>query len=312
MHIILAGPGALGCLLASILIKGNRNGADTISLLDYNKDRAARVSTNGIVYQKDNNELYYGIKVYSEPRQIDHADVLFLCVKSYDVKETLRFCAPLLSADTLLIYMQNGMAHLKHDAYSGKAAPLFGTTTEGATRLGPGYVRHAGIGDTYFGFLHPQKKRPHSLLKTVINRLTAGGMEVHLSESIYRRLWAKLFINVGINALTAIHDCKNGALLTIPKARQQMAGAIAEAEEVARAEGVTISDPLQSTIDVCRSTSENISSMLQDIRQKRKTEIDAINGAIIEMAAQHHIATPVNTLLLNQVKELHSKVSASF
>ena len=304
MHILLAGPGALGCLLASILIKGNKDGADTISLLDYNKDRAARINENGIIYQKDTIKANYAIKVYSEPRQINHVDVLFLCVKSYDVEETLRFCAPLLSVGTLLIYMQNGMAHLKYDTSSGKATPLFGTTTEGATRLGPGHVRHAGIGNTYFGFLQPQQQRPNSLLKAIIKRLTASGMEVSHSETIYRRLWAKLFINVGINALTAIHNCKNGALLTIPQAREQMAEAIAEAIEVARAEGIAISNPLQDTIKVCQATTENVSSMLQDIRQKRKTEIDAINGAIVEMAEQHGIATPVNTYLLNRVKEL--------
>lgn len=307
MHIVLAGPGALGCLLASMLTKGNKGGVDTISLLDYNRDRATRISEHGVVYQKDDTKTNYDINVYSDPFQIGHVDVLFLCVKSYDVRETLQFCNPLLGADTLLVFMQNGMAHLRHEIYSGKATQAFGTTTEGATRLGPGYVRHAGVGSTYLGFLEPKKQKYKEILQAVVDRLTAGGMEVYRSETILRRLWAKLFINVGINALTAIHDCTNGELLTIPEARAQMKEAITEAEEVARVEGVSISNPLQNTVDVCKATTENISSMLQDVRQMRKTEIDAINGAIVQMAQLHRIATPVNSLLISRVKELLSQ-----
>ncbi len=306
MQIVVVGPGALGCLFASILLKGNTESGDSITILDYHEDRANLVSKNGIFYQQGQTTTNYSARVVSDPSLLGIVDAIFLCVKSYDVENTLTFCAPLLGENTLLIFMQNGMAHLQHSASLDTALPLFGTTTEGATYLGPGSVRHAGEGTTYLGFLQPQLDRHNISLKKVISRLTAGGLEISGSTSIYSRLWAKLFINVGINSLTAIYNCKNGELLNIPKAKELMAQAIAEAQEVARAEGVTISNPLKKTLQICRSTADNVSSMLQDVRQQRKTEIDAINGAITQMASKYNIATPVNSFLVDRVKEIEN------
>lgn len=304
MHIVLAGPGALGCLLASILISGNSNGANSISILDYHKNRATQISTNGILYEAGQNQINHSIKAFSNPEQLGMVDAVFLCVKSYDIEESLQFCSPLLEEHTLLIFMQNGMAHLERDVYASKAIPLLGTTTEGATSLGAGHVRHAGIGTTYLGFLEPQQEKYVTLLQAIIDLLQIGGMEVHHSQSIHHRLWAKLIINVGINALTAIHNCSNGKLLTIPEAKEIMTQAVAEAQQVAYAEGITISNPLQKTSDVCQATAENISSMLQDVHQNKITEIEAINGAVTQMAAKYNIATPVNDMLVRRVKEI--------
>ncbi len=304
MNIVLVGPGALGCLFASTLIKGNINNINTISLLDHNSDRAGQITSKGLLYQEGLNSINYAVNAFSNPAEIGRVDAVFLCVKSYDVEKALNFCSPLLQENTLLIYMQNGMSHLAQNVSSSKVIQSFCTTTEGATCLGHGHVRHAGVGSTFFGFLQPQMDEHSSLLQEIIDLLKAGGMNVSNSKDIYRRLWAKLFINVGINALTAIHNCKNGDLLNIPKAQETMTQAIAEAQQVANAEGVEISKPLEKTIDVCRATAENISSMLQDVRQKKKTEIDAINGAIVKMAAIHNIATPVNSLLVKLVKEI--------
>jgi 2-dehydropantoate 2-reductase len=103
---------------------------------------------------------------------------------------------------------------------------------------------------------------------------------------------------VGVNALTAIYDCPNGKLLALPKAREMMRLAVLEAAAVAEACGVKISpDPVGRTLAVCRATAGNISSMLQDVRQGRGTEIEAINGEIVRLAATFNIPAPVNKRL---------------
>ncbi len=304
MHIVLVGPGALGCLFTSTLIKGNSGNINTISLLDHNSNRAEQITAKGLLYQKGSDAINFAVNAFSNPAEIGKVDAIFLCVKSYDVEKTLKFCSPLLQENTLLNYMQNGMSHLAQNLNFSRVIQSFCTTTVRATCLSHGHVRHAGVGATFFGFLQPQLEVHNTLLLMIIELLKAGGMNVSYSKNIYRRLWAKLFINVGINALTVIHDCKNGDLLNIPKAQETMAQAIAEAQQVAKVAGVEISKPHEKTIEVCRATAENISSMLQDIRHKKKTEIDAINGAIVKMAAMHNIATPVNSLLFKLVKEI--------
>ena len=84
-----------------------------------------------------------------------------------------------------------------------------------------------------------------------------------------------------------------------------MEAAVLEGQEVAAKIGISLTaDPLQVTREVCRATAANISSMLQDVRAKRPTEIDAINGALLLRGAEFGIPMPVNEELVRQVKEI--------
>ncbi len=305
MHALIIGPGAMGCLVASILQRGNA-GTDTITLLDYNQERAKKINNRGLTYNHQNGQDVLKIKVYSNPLDVEHADVIFLCVKSYDVEECLRFSASLFNPDSLLIFLQNGISHLKFQGEISNIAVAFGTTTEGATNQGIGDIRHAGSGHTYLGFLQDESSHHRNALQQATAWLCSGGMQTKISNAILHQIWAKLFINVGINALSVIYDCKNGDLLKLPEAMDQMRGAINEAIEIANCENIPIDNPMQKTISVCHATAENISSMLQDIRKGRKTEIDAINGALVVLAHKHGIPAPINSQLVAKVKEIEN------
>lgn len=306
MHYVLVGPGALGCLLASTAAKGIKGG-DKFTILDYNSERSVYISRNGVLYQEGDNETSYPVNAVSDPLLLGHVDVILLCVKSYDIKSCLDICVPILGDKTLLIFMQNGISHLACENALHGATAAYGTTTEGATILGPGHVRHAGRGDTHLGFLSSHSNHFHSLLSQTHELFNRGGMKTALTTTILTKLWGKLFVNVGINALTATLDCKNGELLHLTGAKTRMHTAILEAIEVARAKDIDIlGDPIEAAESVCQKTAGNVSSMLQDIRKKRRTEIGAINGAIVAFGKEHGIETPENTLLMNQVKGLEN------
>ncbi len=118
-------------------------------------------------------------------------------------------------------------------------------------------------------------------------------------------IWAKLFVNVGINALSAIHLCPNGQLLESDSVKQLMEKAVREAELIARAKEIQVEgDPVAETFKVCALTAQNISSMHQDVLQKRPTEIDAINGAIVNEGERMGIATPVNAELVREIRQI--------
>lgn len=309
MHYLLVGPGALGSLLYSLISSGSPEG-DRFTILDYNKDRAEFLAERGIVYHKDDSTRRVVADVISDPGQLNecnHVDVVLLCVKSYDVKNSLQYCDPILSDRTLLLFMQNGIAHLDLPDCPYRAAAAYGTTTEGATLLRPGHVRHAGSGETFIGFLTEPNDHFRNLLAKTRDVFLAGGLRVQLTDDILTRIWAKLFINVGINALTATLDCKNGELLDLSGVPERMKRAVEEAVQVAETKNIPVlKDPYLITRDVCKKTAANISSMLQDIHRKRRTEIDAINGAIVELGKELGIKTPENELLRKQVKELES------
>ncbi len=306
MHFLLVGPGALGCLLSSVVSKGMTD-TDRLTILDYNGERANHLNKNGINYHLDEQLINVPVRVASDPHLLDAVDVVLLCVKSYDVLNSLEFCKPILSKKVLLIFMQNGISHLELQEHLCRATAAFGTTTEGATLLSAGQVRHAGSGVTYLGFLETPEDQAAALLQKTCDVFSAGGLEVHLTDNILGRLWAKLFVNAGINALTAILDCNNGDLLTLPGIEKRMKAAIEESRQLAEINNIPVMDePYEATRQVCRKTAKNVSSMLQDVRKKRRTEIDAINGAIVVLGKKFGIDTPENSLLCTQVKKLEA------
>jgi 2-dehydropantoate 2-reductase len=308
MRFVIVGPGALGCLLGAKLAEAVTRTDDILWILDHDPKRADLIQRKGILYEKFDRQKRYPVKACADPEVIGRADVIFLCVKSYALESTLQFCRPLLQPRTLLIFMQNGIGHIDLGNQVGEAAAAFGCTSEGATSLGPGHTRHAGDGATFLGFLDPPDEFFRALLGKTVSVLQAGSLSVSASENIRTRLWAKLFVNAGINALTAIHDCMNGELLTIAGAGEEMREAVREAEQVAIAKGIPIeNDPYQATVAVCKATARNISSMRQDVLKKRPTEIDAINGAVVKEALPFKIATPVNDSLVGRIKEIENK-----
>ncbi|MDZ7640541.1 MAG: 2-dehydropantoate 2-reductase [Desulfurivibrio sp.] len=214
-----------------------------------------------------------------------------------------RAATPALGPAALLLGLQNGISQLSTFATHAPAGSwACGVSTEGATLLEAGHVRPAGTGLTTLGFAAPPAPQLEPRLAAAAELLNRSGCRCRLSPDIRHELWRKLVINAGINALTVIHDCPNGQLLTIPAARRSMAAAVREAAAVAAAHGIILEeDPVASTEEVCRRTAANISSTLQDSRRGRESELDAINGEIVRQGRRYQVPTPINEQLLAAV-----------
>ena len=305
MRFVIVGPGALGCLLAARLAPAVSVAGDDLLILDHDRERAELIDSRGIIYEQFEDPKCIRVAACADPQRISGADCLFLCVKSYDLPSALKLCLPLCMTETLVIFMQNGIAHLEFGGHVGSATAAYGCTSEGATLLGPGHVRHAGAGMTSLGFLDNCGGKIAAVLAHAVLQLQAAGLAAQVSNAIRTRLWAKLFVNVGINALTAIHNCRNGDLLTLPEAAVEMKAAVEEAQRVALAAGIPIEvDPYQATVDVCRATAINISSMRQDVLKHKRTEIDAINAAVVRQAELFGIVAQVNESLVRRIRAI--------
>ena len=175
-------------------------------------------------------------------------------------------------------------------------------TSQGATFLGPGRIRHAGKGPTHIAMADGSHRR----LVAFATALAQAGFETHVEADVAGLVWSKLVINVGINALTALTGRQNGRLLDLEETRSLMADLVAEAVAVAKARGVTLTyaDPLATVYDVAKKTGANRSSMLQDFDRGRETEIDFMNGAIVREAAELGIPVPVNAAVTRLVKAI--------
>jgi 2-dehydropantoate 2-reductase len=179
-----------------------------------------------------------------------------------------------------------------------------GTTGHGATLLGPGHIRHAGVGDTVIGELDSASNGgAGGRIEALAALFNEAKLTARVSANVVGLIWTKLIVNIGINALTAVTGLRNGRLAELPETMELMKAAVGEACAVAEAKGIRLEaeDPLEHTVQIARRTAANRSSMLQDVTAKRATEVSVINGAIVEEGKKLGIPTPVNAVLTNLV-----------
>lgn len=298
MKIVVIGPGALGCLFSSCLAA---NGGQ-VTLVDHNARRAAALA-NRLTLVRAAGESVVTLPITADHDCLRVADLVLISVKSAEVAEVLTVVRRKIPADCLSVGLQNGIGHL-HLFQDSRAGLVPGVTAQGATLIEPGVVRHGGNGATALGFLQPQvvPARLHDKLGRVAHLLSAAGIATEVVDNIETRLWQKLLVNAGINGLTVLYDCANGQLLEIDEARARLVALVEEGAHIARCKGIDVGiDPVGHVLDVCRATADNISSMLQDARRGRTTEIMAINGALQTEAAKLSMPAPQNALLVQQV-----------
>jgi 2-dehydropantoate 2-reductase len=123
-----------------------------------------------------------------------------------------------------------------------------------------------------------------------------AGFVVKVLDNVQSLVWGKLVASSAINPLTALLQVKNGELLENPPARELMGELARETAAVAKMLGVILpfADPVRAVENVAQRTAENLSSMLQDILRGAPTEIDAINGAVVQIAEKKNLHVPVN------------------
>lgn len=304
MRVVIVGPGALGCLLATALCRTSGD----IWVLDHDSQRAALLQHSGLTLEHGDRLEHFSVQVATDARQIGPVALVLLCVKSPALGQTLPSLLPLCTQNTLLLAWQNGIGHLPILMEAELPCPVaLAVTSLGAHLVGPGRVRFGGDGATSLGFLGEASPGARLALEGAAELFRRAGLEARVEGDILSQVWNKLLVNVGINALTAIYNCENGALLENGEALESMRSAVLEAASIAQAKGIAIApEPVARTIAVCQATAGNISSMLQDVRSKRQTEIEAINGAVLEEAKRLGIPAPVNAELFNAVKSLEN------
>ncbi|WP_298819976.1 ketopantoate reductase family protein [Chloroflexus sp.] len=299
MKIAIIGAGALGSVIGFHLA----NAAEVV-LIDQWAEHVAAINARGLRCTRDNEIFTRNIPAVSDPTSIDSIEVALIAVKAAQTAWAAEVAAHLLPADGVAYTLQNGLGNdevlrLRLGAHRvGQAV-----TTLGATLIGPGHARMAGLGPTTFGAapsLH--------IAYTLADHFRIAGLPASVSTDLNSLVWGKLIVNVGINALTALLRVPNGALANIPAASKLVQRAVEEAVAVARAAGITLAlaDPVAETLAVAQTTAANYSSMLQDILRGAPTEIDTINGAIVREGQRVGVPTPFNEILCDLVKALEA------
>lgn len=298
MKIAIIGAGAMGSLYGGYLAKAGNQ----VYLLDVWQEHVDAVNQNGLVIQEGEEQVVVYPRGVRDQKEIGSSDLVIVFVKSIHTGSAIKDNLGLVGEHTLLLTLQNGYGNAEAiAAFVDPDKIIVGTTAQGATLLGPGVIKHAGKGSTHIGKYQEGKDSQVDELAEV---LRLAGFETEVSGRAMEMIWAKLFINVGINALTALLNVKNGQLLDCKETLALMKMAVDEAVTVANAAGMAFNAEkvLTDVKKIAEATAENRSSMLQDVSQDRKTEIDMINGAIVKQGRLHSIETPVNETLTRLIK----------
>ncbi|WBX79978.1 2-dehydropantoate 2-reductase [Virgibacillus salarius] len=157
-------------------------------------------------------------------------------------------------------------------------------------------------GSTFIGSTVPEKHK--QLLEQIASLFSAGGIKTHVSENVQSVIWSKLIVNVAYNGLTAVTRLTNGEAIRTDEGKELVAKLVTEAVQIAERKGILLlyDDPINECIRLgIEEIGKNTSSMLTDVLNKRKTEVEVINGAIVKEGKKHNMATPYNEMILKLV-----------
>lgn len=312
MRVLVLGAGALGSLIGARL---HAAGVPVV-LFSRNTEHIRAVQQNGLrVHELDGRIHLAAPQAFSDPGEIPWSpDLVVTLVKSRDTGPAVRSLLPICSGETLFLTLQNGMGNARLiQELAGQGNVLAGTTAQGATLLRPGEVCHGGDGTSYVG-------RPGAAADADVHRAAAlldgAGLPCEATDEVDRLIWKKLLVNVGINAITALARVPNGWIEADPSARELACSAVREAREVAGRAGFDFPETVErEVLDVAVRTRTNHSSMYQDITAGKPTEIEAINGAVEELARRYGLDAPVNwtlTRLIRLIDATHLQGEADY
>jgi len=297
MKTVIMGAGAMGSLFGGLLALSG----EEVWLVDIREDHIQALGSPGLIVEEGGKKQTIPVHATKEVTSIGKADLVLFFVKAYHTEKAVSDALVLQKEDTVFLTLQNGLGN--EEAICKRVDPrkvILGVTNHGATFLGPGCIRHAGWGKTYIGELDGKVTARVTQLAQVFTR---AGIETEVSSNIQGLVWNKLLINVGINAVAALTGLKNGNLLDYPETLRLMEALVSETIAVAREKGILIEgNPIEKVKAVAEATRENRCSMGQDFDNRRKTEIDAINGAVVREAERLGIPVPYNQMITDLVK----------
>jgi 2-dehydropantoate 2-reductase len=292
VQILVFGAGAMGSFFGGLLSKNH----DVI--LIGRPDHVKAIRTHGLRISGKTSMIARPEAATVVPSNA-RPDFVFVTTKAYDTAKSMSALAK-FGDQSIFVTLQNGLGNAEAIAKTARRV-IAGTTTVGVMFVGPGEIRHGGIGDAVVG---PWSRVDETDLVRLRDILADAGIVVTVTSDIRTELWSKLVVNASINPLAAIAGVPNGRLVRDKRLLDVMDAVCREAVAVAKAEGAkTDGEELRHrTALVAKRTAANRGSMLQDLDRRHRTEIDAIVGPIVRAAARHRIPVPLSQALYAVVR----------
>lgn len=308
MKIVMLGAGALGSTIGGTLAMGGND----VHFVDMWQEHVDLINKDGLHMTNEKEDWYVRVDARTTADTIGEADLVIVLVKSFATKQAVEQLKQtnVIGKNTLVMSLQNGLGNEETIAsVIGSENVISGKTYVGGRLIQAGYISAGVQGKwTYIGELNGEIT---DRIQTVCNVFNDAGLLCEVSDNIKGLIWNKLLINVAAGALCGITRLPYGPLYEEDYIKDVAVAAIQEGIQVAKAAGVVLKseDPQYPWVAASEGLPGTFkTSILQSLELKRPTEIDFINGSIVEWGKKYGIATPVNQTLVACVKGIEKYI----
>jgi 2-dehydropantoate 2-reductase len=312
--VLVVGAGAIGGVTAAKMA----GEVDRVAVLDANEEHVEQMRGDGLVIDELGEERRVRLEAYADSSGLDGPfDFALVTLKAPHLEGALGPLRDLGVVDTF-VSLGNGLVQERVAGIVGEERLIWGTVEWGATNLGPGHLAQTTHGSFIIG-------EPDGSVKDR-TRLLAGALgvveEAHLTQNIRGQVWSKLLVNSAFSGLGAISGLLYREVIGDPDGREAALAVWREGYDVGMAQNLELEDVLgvpasslvvrgpedrqraDEALEIAmRQAGATKASMLQDLERGLKTEVDVINGAVVEKGREHGVKTPLNARV---VELMHS------
>ncbi|MBT6122827.1 MAG: 2-dehydropantoate 2-reductase [Candidatus Puniceispirillum sp.] len=303
MKVGLIGVGALGSLFGGALAKACYD----VTLVIRNEEHRNAICAGGLKMVLDTSDSIVNVPVIAPTEPHDPFDVMFVFTKTGATVAAINAVLHMIADSTCLISVQNGLGN--HDVlarFVGYERVIYGTTTAPADLIGPGHVASHG---QHLTQINAAREDSAKIAMQLAEMLCTADIPAVVNNEIDQVIWSKVAFNTAMNAICALVIGTPGTIADSEHLSNLARAVVMESCAVAHADGVAI-DP-QNVLAIVemagREHRTHKPSMVRDVIAMRRTEIDALNGAIVALGKKHNIPTPLNEALLALIKGVEAQ-----
>jgi 2-dehydropantoate 2-reductase len=305
MRIGVVGAGAMGSLFGAKLVEA---GITDVVLYDVNKPHMDAVRERGLIFDDGPETRTVRIEATADPAEVGKVDFIIFFCKYPDSRQAISDARAMLTDETVVWTPQNGIGNVEIIAEIVPESRIAkGLTSSTSIQSGPGAIRTNFQGETET-FIWPVTGAKNGIVQEAASLLTRAGLPTYLADDIDYRIWRKLCVNTTLTALTAAINTPIGSVGESEYGQWLMRRVVEEVVAVANAKGIplTFESGFGYVEELRRKAFEHIGSTTGDMQNKKMTEIDAMNGAVVREGRKLGLATPVNEVITNFVHLLEA------
>jgi 2-dehydropantoate 2-reductase len=299
MRICVVGCGAVGSLFAAHLAKA---GEAEVWAYDVWKEHTDAMRANGLRLSGA-ADFTAQLNATSDPKSLPRCDYGIVATKAIHTGAAIAQVAHSFDENSAVCSVQNGVGNEEIIAEHVKRV-IRGTTFPAGHPITPGHIGYDIAGDTWIGPFEPTST-PMAKVEELAGLMTRAGMNTIALTDARGAQWTKLIFNAATNPVGALTLLHHGAATRFAPTGQLFDDLIAEGEAVAKKLGIALhGDPRALVQKGANAPGKHRASMLQDVIAKRQTEVDFMNGAIVQRGENIGVPTPLNRTMWELIKGL--------